>query len=86
MNGVIRVQPWRGYHGRLEVARGSGGSGEDGTLRGMLDALKLVCAVQPDRQPAWGHLTMAIFGAADSPVCLDGHSRAASREQAWYPF
>ena len=74
------------FQERLEAIRNDGLSLRRGTGHKLRRDLELVTVLRSQRQPAWGYLTMAIFLTAKYGLIGDGHTRAARREAAWYPF
>jgi hypothetical protein len=80
------LRPWMQYRERLDTIRKDTHSRGPGMTSGLQGTLELVSVLEPEHQPSWGRLTMAIFMAAKQILPGDGHARAARREEAWYPF
>lgn len=74
------------YRERLDTLRKDTRSRGAGTTHGLQGTLELISVLEPEQQPSWGRLTMAIFVTAKQAILGDGHARAAHREAAWYPF
>ena len=85
-NSADSLSVWTGYRDQLGTVREHAGIRGSGLTHRLQGTLELTAVLKPQRQPQWGRLTMAIYVPAKQVILGDGHTRAARREEAWYPF
>ena len=85
-NSANSLSAWTEYRDRLDIIREHAGIRDSGIAHRLQGTLELATVLQPQRQPQWGRLTMAVYVTAKQVILGDGHTRAARREEAWYPF